>query len=216
MTNSGGDRTMAKIQHACRKTRDHRWLCSRTISLSIICLLSSGLLVGCVSSGKYEGEKARALNFQRLLAQEEKRTAELSSQIQETKRQLASLESQNTDLTIEIDALREQQSRQERATSSDSGGSSLSGSSDLSLSEPSLSDFGLNDLSFDESDFNDFGEVGGDSGGEPTYYTVERGDTLYRISREYGVTVAQLKDWNNLSSNTISIGQQLVVSNSFK
>ena len=85
---------MAKIQHACRKTRDHRWLCSRTISLSIICLLGNGILVGCVSSGKYEGEKARALNFQRLLAQEEKRTGELSSQIQETKRQLVSLGSQ--------------------------------------------------------------------------------------------------------------------------
>ncbi len=203
---------MAELQHAGRKKRDQGWLYKRAIGPLIICLLSSVILGGCVTKGKYEGEKARSLNFQRLLAQEEKRTAELSSQIQETKRQLASLESQNTDLTIEIDALREQQSRQERSTSSDSGGSSLSGSSDLSLSEPSLSDFGLNDLSFDESDFNDFGEVGGDSGEEPIYYTVEKGDTLYRISREYGVTVAQLKDWNNLLSSTISIGQRLAVS----
>ena len=200
---------MAELQHAGRKKCDQGWLYKRAIGLSIICLLSSVILGGCVTKGKYEGEKARALNFQRLLAQEEKRTAELSSQIQETKRQVASLESQNTDLTIEIDALREQQSRQERATSSDSGGSSLSGSSDLSLSEPSLSDFGLNDLSFDESDFND---LGGDGGEEPIYYTVEKGDTLYRISREYGVTVAQLKDWNNLLSSTISIGQRLAVS----
>ena len=203
---------MAELQHAGRKKRDQGWLYKRAIGLSIICLLSSVILGGCVTKGKYEGEKARALNFQRLLAQEEKRTAELSSQIQETKRQVASLESQNTDLTIEIDALREQQSRQERSTSSDSGGSSLSGSSDLSLSESSLSDFGLNDLSFDESDFNDLGEVGGDGGEEPIYYTVEKGDTLYRISREYGVTDAQLKDWNNLLSSTISIGQRLAVS----
>ena len=203
---------MAKIQHACRKTRDHRWLCSRTISLSIICLLSSGLLVGCVSSGKYEGEKARALNFQRLLAQEEKRTGELSSQIQETKRQLVSLGSQNKDLTIEIDALREQLNQRDSSISSNSGRSELSESSDLSLSEPSLSEFGLNDLSFDESNFKDFGEFDGDSGGEPTYYTVEKGDTLYQISRKYRVTVTQLKDWNNLLGSTIIIGQRLVVS----
>ena len=203
---------MAKIQHACRKTRDHRWLCSRTISLSIICLLSSGLLVGCVSSGKYEGEKARALNFQRLLAQEEKRTGELSSQIQETKRQLVSLGSQNKDLTIEIDALREQLNQRDSSISSNSGRSELSESSDLSLSEPSLSEFGLNDLSFDESNFKDFGEFDGDSGGEPTYYTVEKGDTLYQISRKYRVNVAQLKDWNNLLDSTIIIGQRLVVS----
>ena len=195
---------MAKIQHACRKTRDHRWLCSRTISLSIICLLGNGILVGCVSSGKYEGEKARALNFQRLLAQEEKRTGELSSQIQETKRQLVSLGSQNKDLTIEIDALREQLSQRDSSVSSKS--------SDLSLSEPSLSEFGLNDLSFDESNFKDFGELDRDSGGEPTYYTVEKGDTLYQISRKHRVTVAQLKDWNNLLGSTIIIGQRLVVS----
>ena len=203
---------MAKIQHACRKTRDHRWLCSRTISLSIICLLSSGLLVGCVSSGKYEGEKARALNFQRLLAQEEQRTGELSSQIQETKRQLASLGSQNKDLTIEIDSLREQLNQRDSSISSNPDRSNLSESSDLSLSEPSLSEFGLNDLSFDESNFKDLGELDGDSGGEPTYYTVEKGDTLYQISRKYRVNVAQLKDWNNLLGSTIIIGQRLVVS----
>ena len=58
----------------------------------------------------------------------------------------------------------------------DSESSDLSPSSDLSLSEPSLSEFGLSDLSFDESDFKDFGEVSG--GGEETTYTVVRGDTL--------------------------------------
>ena len=202
---------MVEFQHVGRRKHDQGWL-RRTIKLSIICVLSSGILGGCVSSGKYEGEKARALNFQRLLAQEEKRTGELSSQIQDTTSQLASLKSQNKDLTVAIDALREQMSRKESATSSDSGGRNLSKSSGLSLSEPSVSEFGLNDLSFDESDFTDFSEVAGSGDGEPTYYTVERGDTLYRVSREYGVTVAQLKDWNNLRNNIISIGQRLVVS----
>ena len=197
---------MAEFQQAGREKHDQGWIRNRTINLSIICLLGGGILGGCVSSGKYEGEKARALNFQRLLAQEEKRTGELSSQIQESKRQLTSLKAQNKDLTIEIDALREQISRQGSVASSGS-----TGSSDLSLSGPSLSDFGLSDSSFDESDFNNFDKIGGGDSGEPTYYMVERGDTLWGIAREYRVTVSQLKDWNNLSNNTISIGQQLVI-----
>lgn len=203
---------MVKLQHADIQARDHSRGVTRIIGLSIICLLSSGVLAGCVSSEKYESEKARALNFQRLLAQEEKRTGELNSQVQSTKRQMASIESQNKDLAIELDALRDQMSRQESSMRTESEPSDPSPSSDLSLSEPSLSEFGLSDLSFDESDFKDFGEVSGGGGsGDATYYTVERGDTLYRISKEHGVTVDQLKDWNNLVGNTISIGQRLVV-----
>ena len=201
---------MTKSHHVDTQKDDHSLYNKQSIRLLIICILSGGLLAGCVSSEKYEAEKARALNFQRLLAQEEKRTGELNTQVQDSKRQLASLEAQNKDLTIELDALRDQMSRQESSLPEEPTPSDLSPSTDLSLSEPSLSEFGLSDLSFDESDFKDFGEISG--GGEPTYYTVERGDTLYRISREYGITVGQLKDWNNLIDNTISIGQRLIVS----
>lgn len=45
-----------------------------------------------------------------------------------------------------------------------------------------------------------------------TTHTVVRGDTLFAISKKYGVTVNQLKDWNNIGSqNIISIGQKLVI-----
>jgi len=44
-----------------------------------------------------------------------------------------------------------------------------------------------------------------------TYYQVQKGDTLYSISRKYNVLVADLKLKNNLSENTISIGQKLIV-----
>ena len=207
---------MTRSHHADVKERDCSWRVKQTICLSIICLLSSGLFAGCVSSEKYEAEKARALNFQRLLAQEEKRTGELNTQVQGSKRQLASIDAQNKDLTIELDALRDQMSRQDSnrgSVGSDSGLSDFSSGSDLSLSEPSLSEFGLSDLSFDESDFKDFGEVSGGGVGETTSYTVVRGDTLYRISKEFGVSVGQLKDWNNLFGDSISIGQQLIVGN---
>ena len=42
-------------------------------------------------------------------------------------------------------------------------------------------------------------------------YTVLKGDTLYAISKKMDVTVANLKTWNKLKSNEISIGQVLVI-----
>lgn len=42
-------------------------------------------------------------------------------------------------------------------------------------------------------------------------YTVRSGDFLGRIAQRYGVSVATVKEWNNLSSNTIRVGQRLVV-----
>lgn len=44
------------------------------------------------------------------------------------------------------------------------------------------------------------------------HHYVNKGETLYSISRKYGVTVDQLKSWNGLGSNTISICQKLRVS----
>ena len=44
------------------------------------------------------------------------------------------------------------------------------------------------------------------------YYTVVAGDNLYSISRRFGLTVDKLKRLNNLTSNTLSIGQRLLVS----
>ena len=49
------------------------------------------------------------------------------------------------------------------------------------------------------------------SQGQPTEHVVRRGDTLIEIAQQYGVSVANIKDWNNLSSNTIRIGQRLKV-----
>ncbi len=40
-------------------------------------------------------------------------------------------------------------------------------------------------------------------------HIVEKGDTLYGISNKYGISIDDLKEINNLKSNTISIGQAL-------
>jgi LysM repeat protein len=42
-------------------------------------------------------------------------------------------------------------------------------------------------------------------------YTVQRGDTLFRIGLRFGVTVANLKAANGLIGNTIFVGQVLVI-----
>jgi len=43
------------------------------------------------------------------------------------------------------------------------------------------------------------------------YHAVQPKEGLYTISKKYGVTVQQIKDWNNLTSNNLSVGQQLIV-----
>ena len=42
-------------------------------------------------------------------------------------------------------------------------------------------------------------------------YTVQQGDTLYNISKRFGITVDDLKAINNMADNNIKIGQKLVV-----
>ncbi|AYE51342.1 LysM peptidoglycan-binding domain-containing protein [Priestia megaterium] len=43
-------------------------------------------------------------------------------------------------------------------------------------------------------------------------YTVKSGDTLYRIAKDNGTSVQQLKDWNNISSHLIYVNQVLKIS----
>ncbi len=228
----------------------------RFVLLGLMLAFGVGVLGGCVSSEKYEAEKARSLNFQRLLAQEEKRTGELNVKYQEAQRKVSDLESQNRDLTTELDALREQLDRTQAELTRVREGDvdQPSPEDEPTLAEPSISEFGLEDLDFKDSGPGDMGgDLGGDLGGdmeadlgreipgnvetdlggdfgsdldmdlgmEPavstadgsaTFHTVTRGDTLFSLSRQYGVTVDDLKNWNNLDSDLIRIGQQLRVS----
>ena len=46
---------------------------------------------------------------------------------------------------------------------------------------------------------------------ETTTYIVKPGDTLYKIARDYNTTVTDIISKNNLTSNTLSIGQLLII-----
>ena len=140
----------------CQPT-SHLYSARRMFYLSILCLLGAILQSGCVSSEKLKAEKVRSLNFQRLLAQEEKRNDtldaqlaqkdkeidELNAQLKETKAKIVALESQNRTLTAELDVLRKDNlPPQEQKSDQDSPNLSQDPNTDKDSppSEPSLSD----------------------------------------------------------------------------
>jgi LysM repeat protein len=47
--------------------------------------------------------------------------------------------------------------------------------------------------------------------GAPSVHVVQAGETVFRIARQYGVSVQQIRKWNNLKNDMIEVGQQLVV-----
>lgn len=51
---------------------------------------------------------------------------------------------------------------------------------------------------------------------ENATYIVKSGDTLYSIAKAYGITQQELMDYNNLTSNLLSIGQRLRIPGEIK
>jgi LysM repeat protein len=42
-------------------------------------------------------------------------------------------------------------------------------------------------------------------------HQVQAKEGLYSIAKKYGITMQQIKQWNNLQTDTLSIGQQLII-----
>ncbi len=55
------------------------------------------------------------------------------------------------------------------------------------------------------------GAISGQSATGGTTHVVQSGDTLYSISRRYGVSMDAIRERNNLEGDTIQIGQELTI-----
>jgi septal ring factor EnvC (AmiA/AmiB activator) len=178
---------------------------------SFAALCSGGLvLAGCVMSEKYEAEKARALNFQRLLAQEEKRTGELDSELKRLKREMPDVEARTRELTAQLQAVREQLARVQEENAGLRESAALKAREELERTlQPKSKSVSPSKRATPKPDSSK-SDLKADIG-VPIYHEVKSGETLLRLARQYGVDVNRIKEWNNLRDEVIEVGQRLVV-----
>lgn len=167
---------------------------------------SGVMLTGCVMAEKYEAEKSRSLNFQRLLAQEEKRTGDLDAELKHVKLQASELEGRNREMTAQIQAVREQlASIQEEAAAAreteEMRAQMKKSKKARQKAKPEAMAAAPAPVAADPVP----------AGSSPAVHVVQAGETVYRIARQNGVSVQQIRDWNNLKNDVIEVGQQLVV-----
>ena len=174
------------------------------------------MLTGCVMSEKYEAEKARGLNFQRLLAQEEKRTGELDSELKRVKRESSELEARNRELTAQLQAVREQMARVQEeadalreATVLEKKAREEPGRAPRQASKPKRAEKNL--LTQEADQLASKPESVAVEGRTPIYHQVKPGETVFRLARKYGVQLEQVRKWNNLQDDLIEVGQKLIV-----
>ena len=210
------------------------------VPIGLLILGSLGLN-GCVMSEKYEAEKARSLNFQRLLAQEEKRSAELDAEVKRGKRELSDYEARNRELGAQVEAVRQQAAQiQEEAQAMKEASllekrahedmkrlttipkakkaapkKDFSAAVDEALKSDVPSDLSLEPATGSAKDAfgrSDAMDSAGTTAAAGTTHTVQPGETLYRIGQKYHVAPDQLRKWNKLKDNTVGVGQKLIVS----
>jgi LysM repeat protein len=193
------------------------------LALCLVCGISV-VSSGCVMKEQYEAEKNRALNFQRLLAQEEKRTGELDAEAKRLKRDLPELEAKNRELTAQLQAVREQASRIKEENEALRESAAIKAKEEMNRSleskpksrskalpksnpgSPTPTDPLAADKAF--APMPTFPDM---EKGSPIYHDVKPGDTLFRVARQYGVQVDHIKEWNHLRDTIIEVGQKLIV-----
>ncbi|SPP65325.1 conserved hypothetical protein [Nitrospira lenta] len=203
----------------------------KMVGSGVLVLCGTLLLNGCVVlEEKYNAEKARSLNFQRLLAQEEKRTAELDSEAKRTKKELVEFEARNRELAAQVQSAREQMGRLQEETEAVKESAMLERKAmlDMRKSVPSAAakskkvdelaalsretEALLKDSTKEMADLLPRAEAtkpGVKAGA--TIHVVKPGETLFRVSRLYGVSIDKLKKWNKLPDDIIEVGQKLTV-----
>jgi hypothetical protein len=204
---------------------------TRHVLWGLVVLCGAPLLGGCVVlEEKYNAEKTRSLNFQRLLAQEEKRTAELDSEVKRTKHELAAFEARNRELTAQVQSIRDQMTHLQEEAEAIKEAALLERKAmedmrraGIAAARPKKSSAGadgLGDLGGAEPDVHrDAGSREMVAIQEPApvakpgtaIHVVRPGETLFRISRRYGIEIDKLKKMNKLPDDIIEVGQKLIV-----
>jgi LysM repeat protein len=182
--------------------------------LALLGLSLIGPMAGCVMSEKYDAEKARALNFQRLLAQEEKRTGEMDADLKRLKRDNSELEARSRELTAQLQAVREQFARVQDETTGLREAAALRDQQDRTQAvrmrrpeKPATPARVAPNTAIAAAQSAN----APNPQGVAMYHEVKPGETLFRVARRYGINVQTLKDWNHLQDDTIEVGQQLIV-----
>jgi LysM repeat protein len=170
------------------------------------------------------------LNFQRLLAQEERRTAELDSEVKRTKHELLEFEARNRELLTQVQTVREQMTRlQEEAEAvKESALLERKAMEDMrktaspaakpkkpdapaeppaaavaAPSAPPKSQGGKElETVLDQASAVKAGAI---------IHVVKPGETLFRLSRRYGIETEKLRKMNKLPDDIIEVGQRLIV-----
>jgi LysM repeat protein len=197
-------------------------------SSRIVTIICGGLLLsGCVMAEKYDAEKARSLNFQRLLAQEEKRTGELDSEAKRSKNELMEYEARNRELTAQLHTTQEQLARMQEESEAMRESALLERKAKADMKRrltPAHKALPVEPI----PNAVDSGTLAPEAAPEapavskhteplqggiqsPTLHIVKPGETLYRISRQHGVTIDKVRKWNKLPDDIIEVGQKLIV-----
>src|SRR5262249_10556022 len=157
-----------------------------------------------------------------------KRTAELDNEVKRSKKELAEYEARNRELTAQVQAVREQMARvqEESEALKESALLERKARTDMKRAAtpahktppparaPSSVDLmgspgAAGSLEEGTSASQPESMAAGPSGGSPTIHIVKPGETLYRISRKYGVRVDMIRKWNKLPDDIIEVGQKL-------
>lgn len=169
------------------------------------------LLSGCVVAEKYEEERARSLNFQRLLAQEEKKTGEMDSELRRIKREAAELDARNRELSAQLQAVREQLAKaQEENEALRETMQKVKEETARKPRHPSTPR-GQTPKAEAPKPNGSKRDTLKEQTGAPVYHEVKPGDTLFRIARQYHIDVEKIRAWNHLQDDLIEVGQRLVV-----
>ena len=178
-------------------------------------------LTGCVTKESYTQQVNRTTNLQRLLADEEKRSSDLSSEVARLKNQLSDLEAQNKQISDQLTDARSQVVRsleevgrlQEDVQGRRAGAGAKPRRPGVSpapteppdrLGELQSESFGGSLSDTDSSGLHE------DKGGG-LHHEVRRGDTLFSLAKRYKTSVKKLRELNGLADEQIHVGERLQV-----